>query len=72
MDYTPILAISLWSFFVALTVGIFVWRLKTGKAHFNNFSADRATNPKEYWVIQALVGVPALGLIGFAVWISLR
>jgi heme/copper-type cytochrome/quinol oxidase subunit 2 len=70
MDYSPILVIVLVSLIIVLCVVIFVWRLKTGKAHHNNFSADRATNPKEYWVIQALIAVPALGLIGFVVWFA--
>jgi ABC-type sulfate transport system permease subunit len=72
MDYSPILIVLLLSLFFVPAVGIFVWRLKTGKAHFNSFSADRATHPKEYWVIQALIAVPALGILGVAVWFVLH
>jgi hypothetical protein len=68
MDYTPILVTVLLSFFSALTVGLFFWRLWTGKAHFNNFSADRTTNPKEFWTIQAFIVLPALVCIAGTIW----
>lgn len=68
MDYTPILLTAVASLFAALTTGIFLWRLKTGKAHFNSFSADHATSPKEFWTIQALIAVPALAAIWTAIW----
>jgi len=70
MDYSPFFVIVLASLVIVLCAGIFAWRLKTRKAHYNNFSAERATNSKEYWVIQALIVVPALGLIGFVVWFA--
>ncbi len=68
MDYSPILLTVLSSSLSLLTVGIFVWRLWTGKAHFNHFSADRAKKPKEFWTIQALIVMPALVFIAATIW----